>query len=147
MLGVGVGWAWFGVAWFSWLSLVLVVFGLVGAQSPNGFGCKIFWLCLVLVLVGLGLVWSGCLVEFGFGCDWFGLGPSPSKGLHYCVPWCGVLIHVACCVACRGRAVVVGVGVGVGCVWFGAVWLLGWVWFGFGCGLRQGNKEQNTNKV
>ena len=81
------------------------------------------------MLVGLGLVWSGCLVEFGFGCVWFGLGPSPSKGLHYCVPWCGVLIHVACCVACRGRAVVVGVGVGVGWVCFGVVWLLGWVWF------------------
>ena len=99
-----------------------------------------------MVLVGLGLVWSGCLVEFGFGCVWCGLGPSPSKGFHYCVPWCGVLIHVACCVACRGRAVVVGVGVGVGWVWFGVVWLLGWVWFGFGCGLRQGFKEQNTMK-
>ena len=37
------------------------------------------------------------------------------------MPWCGVLIHVACCVACSGRAVVVGVGVGVGCVWFGVV--------------------------
>ena len=96
---------------------------------------------LMLVVFGIGVGWASfgvvwSLVEFGFGSVWFGWGPSPSKGLHYCVPWCGVLIHVACCVACRGRAVVVGVGVGVGWVWFGAVWLLGWVWFGFGCGLR-----------
>ena len=33
-----------------------------------------------------------------------------------------------------------------GRIWFGVVWLLGWVWFGFGCGLRQGFKEQHTLK-
>ena len=27
-----------------------------------------WWLVLVLVLVGFGLVWFGCLVGFGFGC-------------------------------------------------------------------------------
>ena len=50
----------------------MVGLGLVGSACLVEFGfgcvwfdCKIFWLCLELVLVGCGLVWSGCLVEFG----------------------------------------------------------------------------------